>query len=51
VSALNPKGIVFCAACARRLHASPRAPRRFNLVGGTLTASAEICALPAGRPD
>jgi hypothetical protein len=28
VSALNLKGIVFFAACARRLHASPRAPRR-----------------------
>jgi hypothetical protein len=47
---LNPKGIVFCAASARRLHASPRAPRRLNLVGGTLLASAAIWALLAKRP-
>jgi hypothetical protein len=47
---LNPKGIVFCATSARRLHASLRAPRRFNLPGGTLLASAGIWALLAKRP-
>ncbi len=38
------------AASARRLLASPRAQRRFNLAGGTLLASAGIWALLAKRP-
>jgi threonine/homoserine/homoserine lactone efflux protein len=38
------------AASARRLLGSPRAQRRFNLVGGSLLSSAGVWALLARRP-
>ena len=38
------------AAAARRLLASPRAQRRFNLAGGLLLAAAGVWALLARRP-
>ncbi len=38
------------AGSARRLLASPRAQRRFNLAGGSLLSVAGVCALLAKRP-
>lgn len=38
------------AASARRLLASPRAQRRFNLAGGSLLSAAGVWALLARRP-
>ncbi len=50
LAALNATLYAVFAASARRLLASPRAQRRFNLAGGSLLGAAGIWALLAKRP-
>jgi threonine/homoserine/homoserine lactone efflux protein len=50
MATLNATLYAVFAASARRLLASPRAQRRFNLAGGTLLCVAGIWALFAKRP-
>jgi threonine/homoserine/homoserine lactone efflux protein len=50
LAALNAAAYVMFAASARRMLASPRAQRRFNLAGGTLICGAGVWALLAKRP-
>ena len=49
LAALNAAVYVVFAASARRMLASPRAQRRFNLAGGALICSAGVWALLAKR--
>ena len=50
LAVLNATLYAVFAASARRLLGSPRAQRRFNLVGGSLLSSAGVWALLARRP-
>jgi threonine/homoserine/homoserine lactone efflux protein len=50
MAALNATLYAVFAGSARRLLASPRAQRRFNLVGGSLLSAAGVWALLARRP-
>jgi threonine/homoserine/homoserine lactone efflux protein len=50
MAALNATLYAVFAASARRLLASPRAQRRFNLAGGSLLSAAGVWALLARRP-
>lgn len=50
LAALNATLYAVFAASARRLLASPRAQRRFNLAGGSLLGAAGVWALLAKRP-
>ena len=50
MAALNATLYAVFAGTARRLLASPRAQRRFNLTGGTLLSVAGVWALLARRP-
>jgi threonine/homoserine/homoserine lactone efflux protein len=50
MAALNAGLYAVFAASARRVLASPRAQRRFNLTGGTLLCTAGVWALLAKRP-
>ncbi|MGO4394825.1 LysE family translocator [Variovorax sp. M-6] len=50
MAALNATLYAVFAGSARRLLASPRAQRRFNLAGGSLLSAAGIWALLARRP-
>ena len=50
MAALNATLYAVFAGSARRLLASPRAQRRFNLAGGSLLSTAGIWALLARRP-
>lgn len=50
MAALNATLYAVSAGSARRLLASPRAQRRFNLAGGSLLSAAGIWALLARRP-
>jgi len=50
MAALNASLYAVFAGSARRLLASPRAQRRFNLAGGSLLSAAGIWALLARRP-
>ncbi|RPH45769.1 MAG: LysE family translocator [Burkholderiales bacterium] len=50
MAALNATLYATFAASARRLLASPRAQRRFNIAGGTLLSAAGVWALLAKRP-
>lgn len=50
MAALNATLYAVFAGSARRLLASPRAQRRFNLTGGSLLSAAGIWALLARRP-
>lgn len=50
MAALNASMYALFAASARRLLASPRAQRRFNLAGGSLLSVAGAWALLAHRP-
>ena len=50
MAALNATLYAVFAGSARRLLASPRAQRRFNLAGGSLLSAAGVWALLARRP-
>jgi threonine/homoserine/homoserine lactone efflux protein len=50
MASLNATLYAVFAASARRLLASPRAQRRFNLAGGSLLSAAGVWALLAKRP-
>ena len=50
MAALNASLYAVFAGSARRLLASPRAQRRFNLAGGSLLSAAGVWALLARRP-
>jgi threonine/homoserine/homoserine lactone efflux protein len=50
LAVVNASLYAMFAASARRLLGSPRAQRRFNLVGGSLLSSAGVWALLARRP-
>jgi len=50
MAALNASLYAVFAGSARRLLASPRARRRFNLAGGSLLSAAGVWALLARRP-
>ena len=50
LAVLNASLYAVFAASARRLLGSPRAQRRFNLVGGSLLSGAGVWALLARRP-
>lgn len=50
MATLNATLYTVFASSARRLLASPRAQRRFNLAGGSILAAAGILALLARRP-
>ena len=50
MAAINASLYAVFAASARRLLASPRAQRRFNLAGGSLLSAAGVWALLAKRP-
>lgn len=50
LATLNASLYAVFAASARRLLASPRAQRRFNLAGGSLLSAAGVWALLARRP-
>jgi threonine/homoserine/homoserine lactone efflux protein len=50
MATLNATLYAVFAASARRLLASPRAQRRFNIAGGSLLSAAGVWALLARRP-
>ncbi len=50
MAALNATLYAVFAGSARRLLASPRAQRRFNIAGGSLLCGAGVWALMARRP-
>ena len=50
MASLNATLYAVFAASARRVLASPRAQRRFNLAGGSLLSAAGVWALLAKRP-
>lgn len=50
MATLNASLYAVFAASARRLLASPRVQRRFNLAGGSLLGAAGVWALLAKRP-
>ena len=50
MATLNATLYAVFAVSARRLLASPRAQRRFNLAGGSLLSAAGVWALMARRP-
>jgi len=50
MATINASLYALFAASARRLLASPRAQRRFNLSGGALLSAAGVWALLAKRP-
>ena len=51
MATLNATLYAVFAGSARRLLASPRAQRRFNIMGGSLLSAAGVWALLARRPS